>query len=123
GDDGSGGKPVPTGAWMSGLYSSGAGSPAPGGLRVEFELVNAVIDCGEAHVRKPYSLQNAGGSVSISVANDKSPFSLVLRPDGSLSGSGTVEVNGRLLSGKDGRGEFTFKPVTARCALGTLASK
>ena len=38
------------------------------------------------------------------------------------SGSGTVQVNWRLLTGQDASGGFTYKPVSARCNVGTFAA-
>ncbi|HLY60847.1 MAG TPA: hypothetical protein VKV95_08875 [Terriglobia bacterium] len=109
------GKPIPTGPIMSGVYS------AAGGLRVDFQVDDAVIDCGAAHVMAQYSVRNTGGQVSIAVANGKSLFTLALKPDGSLAGSGTVEVDSRLLTGQDASGEYTFKPVSASCNVSALA--
>ncbi|MGB6429670.1 MAG: hypothetical protein WBF06_03735 [Candidatus Acidiferrales bacterium] len=114
GADTSGATPPP-GVEMSGVYS------AAGGLRVEFQYQSVVLDCGQAHVLKTYSLRESGGQVSIAVANDK-PFTLVVRPNGSLSGSGTITLNGRLLSGEDAGGNFSFNPVSATCNLNTLAA-
>jgi hypothetical protein len=114
GADASGATPPP-GVEMSGVYS------AAGGLRVEFQYQSVVLDCGQAHVLKAYSLQESGGQLSIGVANDK-PFTLVLQPNGSLSGSGAVTLNGKLLSGEDASGNFSFNPVSATCNLNTLAA-
>jgi hypothetical protein len=114
GADTSGATPPP-GVKMSGVYS------AAGGLRVEFQYQSVILDCGQAHVLKPYSLQESGGQLSIAVANDK-PFTLVLQPNGSLSGAGAVTLNGRLLSGEDASGNFSFNPVSATCNLSTLAA-
>ena len=122
------GSPIPNGIVMSGIFAApGAATPgatsagaAPVGLRVQFDVNNVVIDCGQAHVKAPYSVRNNGGQVSISVAYSKSPFTLMLQPSGSLSGSGMVTVNGQLLAGQDGSGNFSFKPVTATCSIGTL---
>jgi hypothetical protein len=114
GADTSGATPPP-GVEMSGVYS------AAGGLRVEFQYQSVVLDCGQAHVLKTYSLQKSGGQLSITVANDK-PFTLVLQPNGSLSGSGVVTLNGRLLSGEDTNGKFFFSPISASCNVSTLAA-
>ena len=122
------GKPIPNGMLMSGIYAAaGAATPgavgpsgAPAGLRVEFSVNNVIIDCGQAHVKADYSVRNVGGQVSIAVANDKSPFTLTLQSNGSLSGSGTTTVNGRLLTGQDASGNFNFKPVSATCNIGSL---
>ena len=123
------GTPIPNGAFMSGIYAAqGAGKPgairpggSPTGLRAEFSVNNVIVDCGQAHMLAQYSLRDSGGQVSVSVANDKSPFTLLLKPDGSLVGSGAVQINGRLFTGEDGRGGYSFKPVSATCNVGTLA--
>ena len=119
------GTPIPNGVVMSGIYgaatpgATGAGG-TPVGLRIQFDVNNAVIDCGQAHVKAPYSVRNNGGQVSISVAYDKSPFTLTLQPNGSLKGSGSVQVNGRLLAGGNANSGFTFNPVSATCTIGAL---
>jgi hypothetical protein len=121
------GKPIPNGMIFSGIYASpGAQSSsgptyAAGTVRAEFDTNNAVIDCGQAHVKAPYSVRNSGGQISIAVAMDKSPFTLTLQSNGSLSGSGATTVNGRLLAGQDASGNFNFKPVAATCNIGSLA--
>ena len=123
------GTPIPNGVLMSGIYAaSGAATPgamgsggAPAGLRVEFSVNNVVIDCGQAHVKAQYSMRTVGSQVSIAIANDKSPFTLALQPNGSLGGSGATTVNGRLLTGQDASGNFNFKPVAATCNIGSLA--
>ena len=121
------GRPIPNGIIFSGIYASpGAQSSsgptyAAGTVRAEFDINNAVIDCSQAHVKVQYSVRNTGGQISIAVANANSPFTLTLQSNGSLAGSGMVTVNGRLLTGQDASGNFTFKPVSATCDIGTLA--
>lgn len=123
------GTPIPNGVVMSGIYAApGAATPgatgaggAPAGLRIQFDVNNAVIDCGQAHVKAQYSVRNNGGQISIAIAYNKSPFTLLLQPNGSLSGSGVLTVSGQLLTGGNANSGFTFKPVSATCNIGTLA--
>src|SRR5678816_3356801 len=75
------------------------GTYAGGGLQVEFRSTSAVLDCGAAHVMRPYEVQNAVDRVVIIVRNGGVPLNLTLRPDGELVGSGTVDVAGRLVTG------------------------
>ena len=122
------GLPVPNGMRMSGIYGApGAGGSsgptgAAGALRVQFDVNNVVIDCGQAHVKTQYSVREDGGVVAVTVAYGESPFTLMLKPDGSLSGSGSVHVNGRLLAGGNANSGFTFTPVSATCNVGTLTA-
>jgi hypothetical protein len=113
------GKPIPMGAFLSGVYSV-AGAAGGSGLRVAFSVDDVVLDCGDAHVKKSYALQNSSSGVAINIANDK-PFTLALQPNGSLAGSSTVTINGRLLTGTDAGGNYSFKPISASCPVGTLA--
>jgi hypothetical protein len=113
------GKAIPTGVLMSGVYSAAGAAGAPG-LRIEFSVDAVVMDCGEAHVKKSYTLQNSSGGIMIAIANDK-PFTLALQPNGSLAGSGAVTINGRLLSGTDASGNYSFKAISASCTVGTFA--
>jgi len=104
---------APAGPRMGGTYA------ASNGLKVEFRATAAVLDCGKAHVKKPYDVQNLADRVVVTVRNDNAPVTLTLRPDGTLAGSGSVDVLGRLATGITDSG-VTFAPHQERCALGTL---
>lgn len=99
---------------MAGDYSG------RGGLRLEFHPTAAVIDCGEAHVLRPYTVENTADRPVITVNNGGTPLAIALRPDGTLAGSGAVDVTGRVVAGSDANG-VTFAPRTVRCAVGTLS--
>jgi hypothetical protein len=106
---------APAGPRMGGIY-------AGGNFRVEFRPTAAILDCGQAHVMRPYDVQNLADRVVVTVRNGNAAASFTLRPDGTLAGSGSVEVAGRLVSGfNDTAGEPTFTPHTERCAVGALA--
>jgi hypothetical protein len=102
------------GVRMSGSYSS------TGGMKVEFHPTAALLDCGEAHVLRPYVVTNTPDRMTITVKNGASPFTLTLQPDGRLAGTGAVEVAGRVVTGTDAHGA-TFAPRTARCGIESLA--
>ena len=107
---------APAGPRMAGKYAGA------NGFQLEFQPTAVVLDCGEAHVMRPYDISNSAERFAITVRNGSIPFSLTLRPDGMLSGMGGVEVTGRVVSGSDASG-ITFTTRTARCDLGTLAPR
>lgn len=103
-----------TGPRMNGQYSSS------GGLKIEFDPESAVLDCGEAHVRDSYTVENTPNELLVKIQNLPAPLNLLLQPNGTLAGSGAVEVAGRVVTG--GRGDdILFAPRRARCVVGTLA--
>jgi hypothetical protein len=112
-DPGSVARPSP-GLRLSGTYAG------PGALRIEFRADSATLECGEAHVAAAYAVRDSGGQVSIAVHNSSARFVLALRSDGTLTGSGAVQVNGRIATGKNGT-EIVYVPRTATCTLGTLS--
>jgi hypothetical protein len=99
---------------MGGTYTGA------GGFKVEFRSTAAVLDCGQAHVMRPYDVQNLADRLVVTVRNGSVPLTLTLGTDGSLAGSGTVDVAGRLVTGMSGD-NVTFAPHTEKCAVGTLA--
>lgn len=103
---------APAGPRMGGTYVGG-------GLKVEFRPTAAVLDCGNAHVMRPYGVQNLADRVVITVRNGNVPLTLTLGADGALAGSGSVDVTGRLVTGLNGS-DVTFAPHQERCNLGTL---
>jgi len=102
---------------MNGKFSS------PTGLILDFEGDAVTLDCGQAHVKAPYTVQNAPGEFRISVNNSGGPFVLTLAPDNTLHGSGSTTVNGRLLVNLDGNANPIFHPVSATCSVNTFSSK
>ncbi len=90
-----------------------------GGLKIEFQSTGAVIDCAQAHIVSLYQVASAPSGVTITMKNGSSPFALTLQSNGTLSGTGSAKIDGRLVSGQSGSA-FTFTPVSASCAIGTL---
>lgn len=101
------------GARMLGTFASA------GGLKIEFQSTGVVIDCAQAHVVSLYQVASTANGVAITIKNGSSPFTLALQPNGTLSGTGSAKVDGRLVNGQSGS-TFTFTPVSASCAIGTL---
>jgi hypothetical protein len=96
-----------------------APTPAQAVSRSEFRSTAAVLDCGEAHVMRPYDVQNLADRLVVTVRNGNTPLTLTLGADGALAGSGSVDVAGRLVTGVNGQ-DVTFAPHQERCAVGRL---
>jgi hypothetical protein len=106
----------PMGLRMSGTYAG------QGGLSIEFRGDSATVECGPAHVAMPYTVEIAGGQVVVKVLNRSTPFTLQMQSDKTLSGSGTIDVAGRVVTGSRGD-EILYAPKNARCTLGSLTAK
>ena len=107
---------APAGPRMGGTYAGASG------FKVEFQSTAVVLDCGNAHVKRPYGVQNLADRVVITVRNGNVPLALTLGADGTLAGSGMVDVAGRLVTGMNGS-NVTFTPHQERCTLGTLTAR
>ncbi len=104
----------PSGLRMSGRYSG------QGGLALEFAADAVVLDCGAAHVKQLYTVENSAKQILVNVKNGSSPFVLAVQPNGVLTGSGTVDVAGRLVTGATDTA-LTYAAKNARCAIETLS--
>jgi len=104
---------APAGPRFAGTYVGA------GGLRFEFHATTVIVDCGDAHAVMPYAVQNFADRLVITVRSGTTPAPLALQADGTLRGSGSIDVNGRVLSGTDANG-VTFTPRTTRCAVGVV---
>jgi hypothetical protein len=100
---------------MTGNYGGGM-------LLLDFSGNSLVLDCGQAHVRQPYTVENTSNALLVHVQNSGSPFTLTLQPDNSLRGTGNTIVNGRLVTGMNGD-NVTFAPHSETCDVGTLRPK
>ena len=108
--------PAQPGLRMAGEYGS------QGAFDIEFRPEGAVVGCREVAILRPYSVHVRNNQVSVHVANGGAPFSLVLGPDGRLTGSGNVRVDGRAVTGTDGSGGITYAPRSASCGVGTIGA-
>ncbi|HVN92593.1 MAG TPA: hypothetical protein VMT38_02805 [Terracidiphilus sp.] len=94
-----------------------------GGLKIQFNDGNAVIDCAQAHVLARYDVSLQGGVAVVSVKSaGTNPFSLSLQSDGAFGVSQPVTVNGKLMTAMDDNANPIFTPTTATCAAGTLVA-
>jgi hypothetical protein len=101
---------------LLGTYTS------PGGLKIQFQDANAVIDCAQAHVMAEYDVANQAGTVTIAVKNGAAPFSLALQSNGTLTGAGSATINGKLMTALDSDGNPVLTPTSATCAIGALTA-
>jgi hypothetical protein len=104
--------PAVPGLRMTGQFSSGA-------LKLDFTENSVTLDCGQAHVRQPYTVENAPAESRVHVQNAGGPFTLTLLPNRTLRGSGSTTVNGRLVTGMQGD-NVTFAPHSERCEIGSF---
>jgi len=105
---------LPPGPRMTGVFTGA------GGMKIQFNDGSAIVDCAQAHILTPYSVSLQAGTAVVTVSNGSSPFNLVVRADGTLSGSGTATINGKIMTALSGA-DPVFAPVTASCPLNSLA--
>jgi hypothetical protein len=105
----------PAGLRMTGKYGGGM-------LLLDFSGNSLVLDCGQAHVRQEYSVENTANAFLVHVQNSGGPFTLALQPDNSLRGSGSTAVNGRLVTGMKGD-DVAFAPHSETCEVGAFRPK
>ncbi len=98
---------------MEGKYGSN-------GLLLDFAGDAVTLDCGRAHVKSPYTVENAASALIVHVQNPGGPFDLVVSSDNSLRGSGSTTINGKLVSGMNGD-DITFTPHSEACQVGSYA--
>jgi len=116
GDSGSSQLTFPPGPRMTGVFAGASG------LKIQFNDGNAVIDCAQAHVLALYNVSlQANGAVIAIKSTGTTPFTLAVQSDGSLAGSGSVTVNGKLMTALDENANPVFAPTSATCSLASLA--
>lgn len=90
---------------------------------VEFFPESAVLSCGEVVCGRDYQVTRIHHRLLIKIDNGDTPIELELRPDGTLAGSGTVQVNGRIMTGTNAHNEPVFKASTIQATLGVLTAR
>ncbi|GAC1361962.1 MAG: hypothetical protein NVSMB3_10220 [Acidobacteriaceae bacterium] len=100
--------PLVTGLRMTGQFS------APSGMVLAFANDMVTLDCGKAHVKTPYRVENTPTQFVVHVQNAGGAFLLGLAPDNALRGSGSTSVNGKLVSAIHGE-NVTFTPHSETC--------
>jgi hypothetical protein len=102
-----------------GLRLNGTYSVA-GGLKIEFrDDDSATLECGTALSSEGYAVVPEGSQLVVKFQHSTGPLSLILQPNGTLTGSGPVDVNGRKIY-RSQTGDIAYTPQNARCTLGTL---
>jgi hypothetical protein len=99
-----------------------AGKYGGGTLLLDFSGNSLVLDCGQAHVRATYTIENTPSTFLVHVQNPGGPFTLALQPDNSLRGAGSTTVNGKLVIGMKGD-DVAFAPHSETCDVGTFHPK
>jgi hypothetical protein len=101
--------PSAPGLRMQGKYTSN-------GLLLDFAGDAVTIDCGQAHAKFQYTVENAPSSLIVHVQNSGGPFDLIVSSDNTLRGSGSTTINGRLVSGMNGT-DITYTPRSETCQV------
>jgi hypothetical protein len=116
-NDGDSGPATPAGIRMHGIFAS-AGT----GFSAQFFPESVVLGCGPDSARAyPYTVVTDAGKATIQVNAPDHPLTLTFRPDGSLDpGTGTYQVHGRIVTGQNDNGDFTFAPMERTCTLAVL---
>lgn len=98
------------------------GPYAGSGMQLAFDNGYVTLDCGQAHVNAPYTVDNTANGFVVHVQNAGGAFLLGVAPDTTLRGSGSTTVNGRLVSSVNGD-NVSFTPHSESCSIGTFAPK
>ena len=108
-------KPTPPGVRMNGEFD------AVNGFGIKFYPETAVFICGVAVAPHDYSVQSTGSQVVINIKDSSKPDLFTLNSDGSLTGSGSITVNGKTMFGnEDDDGNLVFQPASNTCKVGQL---
>ncbi len=109
---------IAPGLRMNGTYAGATG------FSLNFHPESVTVGCGDAERALEYSVQRAGSRTTLVIRDNPNPISLQLMPDGSITGEGSVQVNGRVITGTtdDLKNPFVFAPHVARCPVGRLVA-
>ena len=108
--------PLVTGFRMTGRYADSSG------LTLEFDNDAVILDCGKAHAKSPYMVDNTPTGFVVHVQNGGGAFLLGVAPDNTLRGSGSTSVNGKLVASIRGD-NVSFTPHSESCSVGTFAAR
>jgi len=101
---------------MTGRYTSASG------FGLEFANDSVTLDCGKAHVKTPYMVENTPTQFVVHVQNAGGAFLLGVAPDNALRGSGSTVVNGRLVSAIQGE-NVSFAPHSETCNVDSFGPR
>jgi hypothetical protein len=122
---------------LKGMFGGDKGAPTPPGIRmhgifavatgfsVQFFPESAILGCGPDAARAyPYSVVADGSRAVIQINAPDHPLSLAFKADGSLepNGTGPYQVHGRVVTGQNDNGDFTFAPLEQTCNLAVLTA-
>jgi hypothetical protein len=106
---------APTGLRMLGEYA------APTGADIDFHDDSAIVACGLIAAQYPYTIEVNGGQAIVRLAGaGKAPINLSVGADRALTGTGDVQVTGRVVTGEDSEGNIKYTSRSVSCGLGTL---
>lgn len=109
--------PAPkNGFWIAGDYAGSSG------MQLSFANQFVTLDCGQAHVKAPYTVTNMAAQFVVQIQNKGGPFQLTVAADNTLRGSGSTAVDGRLVSAVNGS-NVTFTPHSETCPIGSFSPK
>ena len=91
-------------------------------MQLSFNNGFVTLDCGQAHINAPYTVDNSPTGFVVHIQNAGGAFLLAAAPDDTLRGSGSTTVNGRLVSAVNGQ-NVSFTPHSETCNVGTFAPK
>jgi hypothetical protein len=109
-------KPIAPGLRMRGRFAG------EHGFSITFHPESATLACGDAERALEYSIQRTANQTLLKFKDNSNPVTLQLKPDGSLFGEGTAQVNGRVIVGttEDPNNPFIYSPKIGRCEMGRL---
>ena len=115
--DGDKGAPTPPGIRMRGIYAASTG------FSLEFFPESVIVGCGPDSARAyPYTVAVEGAKGVVKVAAADHPLTLAFGAGGSLDpgATGPYLVHGRIVTGQNDNGDFTFAPLEQTCNLAVL---
>ena len=120
-NDGDSGPPTPTGIRMRGIFAA-----ASTGFSLQFYPgVLSILGCGPDLPPAPTRIhrhRHRRGGAAIKIDSPDHPLTVAFHPDGSLDpGSGSYQVHGRIVTGQNDDGDFTFAPMEQTCNLAVLS--
>ena len=114
--DGDTGAPTPPGIRMHGIYAAATG------FSLEFFPESVIVGCGPDVARAyPYTVEAGASGATVRIAAPDKPLVLAFRGNGlEPGGTGAYLVHGRMTTGQDDDGNFTFSPMEQSCGLAAL---
>jgi len=107
---------APVGLRMTGEFE------VPGGADIDFRDNTAIVACGLTAAEYPYTVDLTGEHPVLRLAaQGKQPIDLIFGEKNTFTGSGEIQVTGRVPLGQGQDGDVMYAQRTAKCSLGTFA--